>query len=158
MLTRECVRPTAGRPRLAPRELTVAVVGGGLAGLAAACILVERGARVIVYEKDRQLGGRIAAWGDAAHGVGRFEMERGFHAFFRQYYNVRALLRRIDPSLGMLVPLDDYPILAPDGAQSFAKPRFFSRARLHCRSFTNFRAAGPRSESSSTSTVASKES
>ena len=25
-------------------------------------------------------------------------MNRGFHAFFRQYYNLRALLRRVDPS------------------------------------------------------------
>ena len=24
-------------------------------------------------------------------------MSRGFHAFFRQYYNLRALLRRADP-------------------------------------------------------------
>ena len=42
-------------------------------------------------------------------------MERGFHAFFRQYYNLRALLRRVDPELSMLAPLDDYPILGPDG-------------------------------------------
>ena len=26
-------------------------------------------------------------------------MSRGFHAFFRQYYNLRALLRRVDPAL-----------------------------------------------------------
>ena len=29
-------------------------------------------------------------------------MNRGFHAFFRQYYNLRDLLRRIDPGLSML--------------------------------------------------------
>ena len=29
-------------------------------------------------------------------------MNRGFHAFFRQYYNLRDLLRRIDSELGML--------------------------------------------------------
>ena len=29
-------------------------------------------------------------------------MNRGFHAFFRQYYNLRALLRRVDPALSML--------------------------------------------------------
>ena len=27
-------------------------------------------------------------------------MNRGFHAFFRQYYNLRALLRRVDPRSG----------------------------------------------------------
>ena len=47
-------------------------------------------------------------------------MERGFHAFFRQYYNLRALLRRVDPELDRLVPLPDYPIFGPGGmVQSF---------------------------------------
>ena len=44
-----------------------------------------------------------------------FEMERGFHAFFRQYYNLQALLRRIDGELSFLEPLEDYPILGPRG-------------------------------------------
>jgi len=42
-----------------------------------------------------------------------FDMERGFHAFFRQYYNLRQLLKRVDPALGCLKPTDDYPILTP---------------------------------------------
>ena len=29
-------------------------------------------------------------------------MSRGFHAFFRQYYNLRGLLRRVDPGLAVL--------------------------------------------------------
>ena len=29
-------------------------------------------------------------------------MNRGFHAFFRQYYNLRGLLRRADPDLSAL--------------------------------------------------------
>ncbi len=44
-------------------------------------------------------------------------MERGFHAFFRHYHNVRALIRRVDPSLSILTPLDDYPLLGPGGAK-----------------------------------------
>jgi isorenieratene synthase len=48
-------------------------------------------------------------------------MERGFHAFFRQYYNLRSLLRRSDPELSRLIELEDYPILGAGGlAQSFA--------------------------------------
>ena len=43
-------------------------------------------------------------------------MERGFHAFFRQYYNLRALMRRVDPELSCLEPQEDYPILGPAGA------------------------------------------
>jgi isorenieratene synthase len=46
-------------------------------------------------------------------------MERGFHAFFRHYYNLRGLLRRVDPSLGMLAPLADYPIMTPERTLSF---------------------------------------
>ena len=45
----------------------------------------------------------------------RLPMNRGFHAFFRQYYNLRDLLRRIDPDLGMLTPVEDYPLIDGDG-------------------------------------------
>ena len=39
-------------------------------------------------------------------------MSRGFHAFFRQYYNLRALLRRVDPALESLTAVPDYPLVA----------------------------------------------
>ena len=42
-------------------------------------------------------------------------MSRGFHAFFRQYYNLRAVLRRADPALAALRPLDDYPLARAGG-------------------------------------------
>ena len=42
-------------------------------------------------------------------------MNRGFHAFFRQYYNLRDLLRRIDSGLGMLTPVEDYPLVDGQG-------------------------------------------
>lgn len=89
----------------------VVVVGAGVAGLAAATVLAERGVRVTVLEAEQQLGGRVRAW---PLGDGR-TMSRGFHAFFRQYYNLRALLRRADPSLSRLVPITDYPLTRPDG-------------------------------------------
>lgn len=99
----------------------VVVVGGGLAGVAAACVLAERGVRVTLLEKERQLGGRASAWTEHLPDGTPFQMERGFHAFFRQYYNLRNLLRRVDPDLSRLEPLEDYPILGPGGAvESFA--------------------------------------
>ena len=88
---------------------SVVVVGGGIAGLAAATGLAERGVRVQLVEAESTLGGRVRAWPNDAS-----TMSRGFHAFFRQYYNLRALLRRSDPTLSRLVPIDDYPLqLAP---------------------------------------------
>jgi isorenieratene synthase len=109
-----------GAPAL-NESFRVAVLGGGIAGIAAATVLAERGARVTLIEREPWLGGRAAAWTDRLSDGTPFEMERGFHAFFRQYYNLRSLLRRIDPDLSRLVELEDYPILGAEGlAQSFA--------------------------------------
>ena len=94
----------AGRPR-------AVVVGGGIAGLAAATGLAERGVRVTVVERETYLGGRAGGWTEDSG----LPMSRGFHAFFRQYYNLRALLRRPDPGLRRLVPLADYPLIDADG-------------------------------------------
>ena len=84
-------------------------------------VLAERGVKVILAERENYLGGRAGAWTEHLSSGESFEMERGFHAFFRQYYNVRALLRRADPPLNCLQQLDDYPILGPQGqVQSFS--------------------------------------
>jgi isorenieratene synthase len=92
----------------------VAVVGGGIAGLAAATGLAERGVRVVLLEAEATLGGRVRAWPVGLPGDEGGTMSRGFHAFFRQYYNLRALLRRTDPDLSRLVAVSDYPLqLAP---------------------------------------------
>lgn len=99
----------------------VVVIGGGLAGVTAAVALAERGASVTLIEKRSELGGRLAAWSESFPCGETYQMERGFHAFFRQYYNLRSLLRRIDPDLSFLTPLADYPIVSPSGArESFA--------------------------------------
>ena len=99
----------------------VVVVGGGIAGLTAALGLAERGIRVTLLEREDALGGRVRSWPvDVAGEPGR--MSRGFHAFFRQYYNLRAVLRRTDPTLERLRPLADYPLVrAGGGADSFAR-------------------------------------
>lgn len=102
------------------RPLSAAVCGGGLAGLAAATVLCERGVSVTVLEAEDSVGGRLRTWPVTLPDRTTLRMERGFHAFFRQYYNLRALLRRVDPDLGRLIPLADYPIFGPRGmVQSF---------------------------------------
>jgi carotenoid phi-ring synthase / carotenoid chi-ring synthase len=99
-------RALSSRPR-------AVVVGAGIGGLTAATALAERGITVDVMEREDYLGGRVGGWSEHHDGV-RLAMNRGFHAFFRQYYNLRALLRRVDPQLRMLVGVNDYPLI--DGA------------------------------------------
>ncbi|MFF7211944.1 FAD-dependent oxidoreductase [Streptomyces sp. NPDC008238] len=101
-------------PAPAPRA---AVVGGGIAGIAAAVALAERGVRVDLLEREETLGGRAAGWRTALADGRQVTMSRGFHAFFRQYYNLRALLRRADPGLHRLRPLADYPLQRATGAR-----------------------------------------
>ncbi|MFD6419435.1 FAD-dependent oxidoreductase [Streptomyces sp. NPDC060194] len=116
------IHPAGGAPRISGPAPDTAVVGGGIAGLAAAVALAERGVRVTVYEREQELGGRLAGWpvelGDGEVAT----MSRGFHAFFRQYYNLRGLLRRVDPGLSSLTGLPDYPLTHSGGLHdSFAR-------------------------------------
>ncbi|MET9803887.1 FAD-dependent oxidoreductase [Streptomyces sp. NPDC006368] len=104
------VTPRPGLPRVTGEPPRTAVIGGGIAGLAAATALAERGVRVTLYERERQLGGRLAGWPVTLADGTPATMSRGFHAFFRQYYNLRGLLRRTDPALARLTPLPDYPL------------------------------------------------
>ncbi|GAA2795995.1 FAD-dependent oxidoreductase [Saccharopolyspora taberi] len=97
------------------RRPTATVVGGGIAGLCAATGLAERGVRVVVVEQHDYLGGRVGAWSGSLPGGSRVSMSRGFHAFFRQYYNLRQLLRRADPALSRLRGLRDYPLVDARG-------------------------------------------
>lgn len=119
---RQIHRATDGLPNAAalPSRPQVVIVGAGIAGLAAATGLAERGVAVVVAERENYLGGRVGGWTEH-HDGSEIAMNRGFHAFFRQYYNLRALLRRIDPQLRMFTAVDDYPLI--DGAGRLDKFR-----------------------------------
>jgi len=81
-------------PQFLDQRKHVVIVGGGLAGLACAYQLSQRGFKVTVLEKSPQLGGKIASW-DIQVGDKTFKMEHGFHGFFPQYYNLNALVNEL---------------------------------------------------------------
>ncbi|MBA3358542.1 MAG: FAD-dependent oxidoreductase [Thermoleophilaceae bacterium] len=79
------------------RRLDVAVLGGGMAGLAAAHELAERGFRVHVYERNR-LGGKARSLGvPRTAGGGRKPLpgEHGFRFFPGFYHHVPDSMRKI---------------------------------------------------------------
>ena len=94
----------------------VVVVGAGFAGLSAAVRLVEAGARVLVVEERRRLGGRATAFADPQTGA---VVDNGQHALFGCYHETFAFLRAI----GALddVALDerlDLEVVDPQGVRS----------------------------------------
>ncbi|EAW34794.1 FAD-dependent oxidoreductase [Lyngbya sp. PCC 8106] len=78
-------------PRLLNQPKQVVIVGGGLAGLACAYELSQRGFKVTLLEKSPQLGGKIASWPIKVDNK-IFNMEHGFHGFFPQYYNLNSII------------------------------------------------------------------
>ncbi|MFB2876407.1 FAD-dependent oxidoreductase [Floridanema aerugineum] len=85
---------TLDLPRWTNKPISVTVVGGGLAGLACAYELSQRGFQVTLLEKSPQLGGKIASW-PIQVGEETFMMEHGFHGFFPQYYNLKSLVKEL---------------------------------------------------------------
>ncbi|GAA3462662.1 FAD-dependent oxidoreductase [Saccharothrix longispora] len=110
MRDRKAVRVPGPTGRASCDGKRVVVVGGGIAGLAAATVLAERGAHVVLCEREDHLGGRVGGWETVLADGSRATMTRGFHAFFRQYYNLRSLLRRVDPTGDALTAMPDYPL------------------------------------------------
>jgi phytoene dehydrogenase-like protein len=60
-----------------PAQTELVVVGGGIAGLTATCLLAREGAEVILFEKAPNVGGRAAT-----REAGGFLFNRGIHALY----------------------------------------------------------------------------
>jgi squalene-associated FAD-dependent desaturase len=70
----------------------IVVVGAGFAGLSAAAVLAEQGARVLVLEARPQLGGRATAFPDRTSGE---LVDNGQHVLFGCYRETFAFLDRV---------------------------------------------------------------
>ena len=71
---------------------TVAIAGGGLAGLAAACALSDKGFRVTLFEKRPFLGGRASSWEHPGTGE---VIDNCQHVLFRVCTNLLEFYHRI---------------------------------------------------------------
>lgn len=100
-------------PRYLQQPKSVVVVGGGLAGLACAYELSQRGFAVTLLEKAPQFGGKVASW-DIQVGEDTFRMEHGFHGFFPQYYNLNALVTELQIE-DRFLSLESYSVVFRDG-------------------------------------------
>ncbi|MCX8071977.1 MAG: hydroxysqualene dehydroxylase HpnE [Candidatus Binatia bacterium] len=70
----------------------VVVIGGGLAGLASAVELSDRGHQVLLLEAKRRLGGRAASFREPVTGD---EIDNGQHAMMGAYHHTLSFLQRI---------------------------------------------------------------
>ena len=107
-------QPDPTKPKSVPSAKKVAVVGGGLAGIAAASLLAERGFKVTLFERNHYLGGKVGCWDVPFEDGNMTKMDHGFHAFFRHYYNLRSFMEKIGATKH-LKTIDDYLVLAKDG-------------------------------------------
>ena len=108
---------------MSPAEFDVAIVGGGVAGLAAATALADAGKRVLVLEARGTLGGRATAFRDRATGE---LVDNGQHVLFGCYHDTFRFLRRIGADDRIAVqPSLEVPYLDAAGHRSvFRCPRW----------------------------------
>ncbi|MFL4982375.1 MAG: hydroxysqualene dehydroxylase HpnE [Xanthobacteraceae bacterium] len=83
------------------RNAEIHVIGAGLAGLAAAVRLAERGARVVIHEAAPQAGGRCRSYYD--HAVGMV-IDNGNHLLLSGNYAALSFLQRIEPEHALSGP------------------------------------------------------
>src|SRR5579875_1928612 len=89
----------------------VVVVGGGLAGIAAALRCADLGRHVLLLESRPRLGGAAFSFRR-----GELSVDNGQHVFLRCCAAYRWLLRRLDATdRTVLQPHLDIPVLRPDG-------------------------------------------
>src|SRR5579884_4352904 len=105
-------QPDGGESGMSARR--VAVIGGGLAGIAAALDCTRAGASVTLLESRGRLGG--AAYSFSRDGI---RADNGQHVFLRCCTSYRELLEQLEADhLVTLQPRLEIPVLAPGDGQA----------------------------------------
>src|ERR1700736_4483597 len=100
-----------------PPQSTIAIAGGGLAGLAAACALSDIGFRVTLFEKRPFLGGRASSWEHPGTGE---VVDNCQHVLFRICTNLMEFYHRIGVA-NQIRWFDEMTFIEPGGRTSVMK-------------------------------------
>src|SRR5215471_3796130 len=109
-----------------PSQPTVAIIGGGLAGLAAACALSNVGFRITLFEKRPFLGGRASSYEHPGTGE---VVDNCQHVLFRVCSNLVEFYQRIGVA-DQIHWFDQMTFIEPGGRTSVLKSSFLP-APLH---------------------------
>jgi zeta-carotene desaturase len=120
--------PTPSQPK------TVAIAGGGLAGLAAACALSNAGFRVTLFEKRPFLGGRASSWEHPGTGE---VVDNCQHVLFRVCTNLIEFYQRIGVA-DQIRWYDQMNFIEPGGRTSIMKSSPLPAPLHTAPSFLNF--------------------
>ena len=119
---------------------TVAVVGGGLAGLAASCALADSGFRVTVFERRPFLGGRASSYEHPGTGE---VVDNCQHVLFGVCTNLIEFYRRIGVE-DKIRWFDEMTFIEPGGRATDLKPTFLPPPFHTLPSFLGFPFLGAR--------------
>ena len=109
---------------------TVVIVGGGLAGLSAACALAEAGYQVRLLEKRRYLGGRASSYEHPGTGE---VIDNCQHVLLGNCVNLIHLYQRLGVS-DAIRWFDRLTFIEPGGRRSILEPRSLAGAlSFHAR-------------------------
>ena len=115
------IAPSAGTQRITHRSvdrLRTVVIGGGLAGLAAAVRLADAGREVTLLEARPRLGGATASFRRETP-AGALEVDTGQHVALRCYQRYLALLDRFGTASGMTIQDRlDIPVILSGGRRT----------------------------------------
>jgi squalene-associated FAD-dependent desaturase len=119
---------------LSGKTPTVGVIGGGLAGLSAACALAESGLRVTLFERRPYLGGRASSYQHPATGE---IIDNCQHVLFGSCTNLIDFYKRIGVD-DKIRWSDEMTFIEPGGRRSVLRPSFLPAPMHTAPSFWSF--------------------